>query len=538
MTCDGCAQAISKLFDNKKGIVSKKVDYPSGTGRFEYDPEIIGVNDIANVINNTGHYKVITEPGEAGKKKSGSKYDFIIIGGGSAAFSAAIKAEELGVKTLMINDGLNFGGTCVNVGCIPSKYMVRAGESAHGAAYSPFAGIEPAGAKVDFTRISEGRKALVSQLQQKKYMDVVSDFQHLTLLKGHARFKNGSTVVVNNNEEYTGKKILIATGAKTFIPPIEGLESVNYLTNISLFELKRQPKSLIILGGGYIALELAQAYRRLGTKVTVLQRSEHVLSKLTPDISDELTYHLRTEGIEIHTGMVFHRVSEKNGSVSVSAQSGGQTTTFEAEKLLISTGIKTNSANLGLENTQVVLDSKGRIAVNKKMETEAENIYAAGDVCNTPSYVYTAAHEGKIAATNALSGEKKEVEYSALPWVVFTDPQVAGAGMDETEAAKQNIPYEVSTLKLSEVPMALTANDTRGFIKLIRNPENDLLLGARVVAPHGGELIQLLSMAIKKDITVKELAEGLYPYLTLSEGIKLAAISFGKDVNKLSCCAS
>ncbi len=172
------------------------------------------------------------------------------------------------------------------------------------------------------------------------------------------------------------------------------------------------------------------------------------------------------------------------------------------------------------------------------METNLPGIYAAGDAADTLPYVYTAAYEGRIAVENAFSGAGIKRDYSALPWVVFTDPQVAGVGLDEAQAERSGIPYQVSKLPLSAVPRAMAANDTRGFIKLIRNPETDKLLGARIVAPEGGELIQLLSLAVKHGVTVRELAENLYPYLTLGEGVKLAAIAFGKDVDKLSCCAS
>ena len=176
--------------------------------------------------------------------------------------------------------------------------------------------------------------------------------------------------------------------------------------------------------------------------------------------------------------------------------------------------------------------------VNEKMETNVSNIYGAGDVTNTPPFVYTAATEGSTAVNNAFSLSKQSVDYASLPWVVFTDPQIAGAGMDEIEAESRGIPFEISKLDLTHVPRALAAQDTRGFIKLIRNTETDKLIGARVIAPEGGELIQQLSMAIKFGITVKDLAESFYPYLTLGEAVKLAAITFGKDVSKLSCCAS
>jgi mercuric reductase len=206
--------------------------------------------------------------------------------------------------------------------------------------------------------------------------------------------------------------------------------------------------------------------------------------------------------------------------------------------MVVASGTKPNTQKLALENIGLHLTKSDHIQVNEMMETNLTNIYAVGDVANTPAFVYTAAYEGKIAVENAFTGSENKSDYSSLPWVVFTDPQVAGAGLDEAQAAAKNIPFEVSKLELKDVPRSIAARDTRGFIKLIKNKETDKLIGARIVAPEGGELIQQLSMAIKYGITVKELAESFYPYLTLGEGIKLAAITFGKDVAKLSCCAS
>jgi len=555
MTCDHCAQTIAKKFSGNEGIISKDISYPAGSGKFEYDPEKISKEEIAALIDSTGHYKVA---GEIAKNENveptpipsggagGGLFDLIIIGGGSAAFSAAIKAESLGLTTLMVNGGLNFGGTCVNVGCVPSKNLIRAGETAFHAKHSNFSGIQPKGVDIDFAKVIQGKKKLVATLQEKKYMDVVGDFKGLTLLNGWAEFKDEKTIVVNGKDEYKALKFLIATGSTTSLPPIAGLNNVPYLTNVSLFDLEKQPESMIVLGGGYIALEIAQAYHRLGTKVTLLQRSPFVLSKLTPDISDELLKHLRREGMTIQTGLTFTSVTEESGRIKVQTEKHGETKRFEAEKLVVATGTKPNTANLGIENIGLQLTESGHIQVNGKMETNIRNIYAAGDVANTPAYVYTAAFEGKIAVENAFNaplplggaGGGLHADYSSLPWVVFTDPQVAGTGLDEAEAKAQNIPFEVSKLELKDVPRAIAANDMRGFIKLIRNTKTDKLIGARVVAPEGGELIQQLSMALKYGITVKDLAESFYPYLTLSEGIKLAAITFGKDISKLSCCAS
>jgi len=543
MTCDGCAKSIEKNVASLNGIGQNKVNFQQGEGNFSFDENLVSKENIMQEIEKSGHYKVtgiLSTTANAPLPSGGAggrHFDLIIIGGGSAAFSAAIKAESLGLTTLMVNAGLDFGGTCVNVGCVPSKNLIRAGETAYHATHSNFKGIKPKGVEIDFPQVIKDKKKLVAMLQEKKYMDVVSDFENLTMLKGWATFKDNKTIEVDG-KIYKGLKFLIATGSTTSVPPIEGLKEVPYLTNISLFDLEEQPKSLIVLGGGYIALEIAQAYNRLGTKVTLLQRSQHVLSKLTSDISDELLKHLRNEGINIKTGLTFKSVTQENGRVKVHAEKLGEAIRIEAEKLVVATGTKPNTSNLGLDNVNLNLDKNGRIIVNNKMETNLANIYAAGDVVNTPSFVYTAAAEGNTAVTNAFTGDDKTLDYSSLPWVVFTDPQIAGAGMDERQAEANNIPFEVSKLELKDVPRALAAQDTRGYIKLIRNTETDKLIGARIIAPEGGELIQQLSMAIKFGITVKDLAESFYPYLTLGEAVKLAAITFGKDVSKLSCCAS
>jgi len=536
MTCEHCATAISKRFEGKESIVSTNISYPDGSGKFEFDPDFITKEEIAGIINSTGHYKVVGEIRL--KSKDSNRFDLIIIGGGSAAFSAAIKAESLGLKTLMVNGGLEFGGTCVNVGCVPSKNLIRAGEAAYHATHSNFAGIKPKGVDIDFAQIIKDKKKLVSILQEKKYMDVVSDFKNLTLLKGWAEFKDEKTIIVNGRQQFQASKFLIATGASTNIPDIEGLNKVDYLTNISLFNLETQPESMIVLGGGYIALEIAQAYHRLGTDVTLLQRSSHILSNQTPDIAQELTRNLTNEGLNIYTSLDFIEVGEKNGKIYVIAKQNGLRKIFEADKIVVTTGTLPNTNNLGLKNIGLEVNTDGHIKVNEKMETNLEHIFAAGDVVNTPAYVYTAAMEGKVAVENAFTDSIKNVDYSSLPWVIFTDPQVAGTGIDEDQAAIQNIPFEVSKIELKDVPRSIAANDTRGFIKLIRNKDTDKLIGARIVAPEGGELIQQLSMAIKYGITIGDLADNLYPYLTLGEGIKLAAITFGKDVSKLSCCAS
>ncbi len=537
MTCDDCARTIAKYFANKNGIVDNQIDYNTGLGNFTYDETKISKENIIKIINSSAHYKVTSEI--SSNKEKNKHFDLIIIGGGSAAFSAAIKAESMGLTTLMVNAGLDLGGTCVNVGCIPSKIIIRAAEAAHFASNSNFTGIIPKGVDIDFQKIIIHEKKLVATLQKQKYLDVVSDYKYLTIIKGWAKFKNPNTIIVDDKYQYSAIKFIIATGASTNIPNIDGLSQTGYLTNRTLFNLEKKPESITILGAGYIGCEIAMAYNRLGVKITMIEFTNRILSSQMPDISHTLKQQMEKEGIKILPGYrAIKFVKSRNENIIFCKKPDGSIIRIkEPGKIVIATGIKANTQKLNISKIGLKLAARGHIKVNHKMETNLPHIFAAGDVADTPSYVYTAAHEGNIAVENAFTGSNKIINYSALPWVVFTDPQVAGCGLDEAQAETLHIPYEVSKLEMKNVPRAIAANDTRGFIKLIRNNKTDKLIGARVIAPEGGELIQLLSMSIKYGITIGELAENIYPYLTLNESIKLAAITFDKDVSKLSCCA-
>ncbi len=538
MTCDHCAASISKRFEGMQGILDADIRFAEHIGKFTYDPTLTSKEEIVGKVNATKSYRVagILPGNEVGK----NHFDLIIIGGGSAAFSAAIKAEELGLSTLMVNAGLPFGGTCVNVGCVPSKTLIRSAETVYHASHSNFSGIKPRGADVNFKKVIQDKKEMVASLQKRKYMEVVGDFANLQMVEGWAEFLDTKTILVNGKDKYTALKFLIATGATTNTPGIEGLNDIGYLTNVTLFDLEKKPESITIMGAGYIGLEIAMAYNRLGTKVRVMQFTDRVLRSQTQDISEALETQMKQEGIELlanYRAVRFERSVDRT-LIHSKRPDGSLTTLEERGYVVVATGITANTKRLGADRIGLHLTRSGHIRVNPKMETNLANIYAAGDVADTPAYVYTAAYEGRIAVENAFTDAEKEADYSSLPWVVFTDPQVAGAGLDEAQAEAQSIPFDVSKLSLRDVPRSIVARDTRGFIKLIRNPQNDKLIGARVVAGEGGELIQQLSTAIKYGITVTELADSFYPYLTLSEGIKLAAITFGKDVSKLSCCAS
>jgi mercuric reductase len=461
---------------------------------------------------------------------------FVVIGGGSAAFAAALKAHGLKARVTIINAGLPIGGTCVNVGCVPSKSLIRQAEAVHRASHCPFEGIKTEGKVEDFRKIIGHTTHLVEELRQKKYVDVVAKIGEICLIEGKGRLLDARTVQVNG-QRLVADKILIATGSATKLPPVEGLDGIDYLTPAKAFSGDR-PESLLVLGGRYIALECAQMFARFGTRVTILQRSSRILPDETEDITTELTRLCQSEGIEIITDVQMKKASQGDDGVKIEALVDGEPRAFSAEKVLVATGTAANVHDMGLEEAGVVLDERGFIKADEFCRTTAESVYAAGDVIGNPQFVYTAAYEGNLAATNALSKSLTKRDYNPLPWVVFTDPQLGGVGMNETMARAAGINFQASVAPLSKIPRSIAAQDMRGFIKLIRDKDTDLLVGARILSPEGGELLMQASLAIKYGAKTQDLASMFFPYLTLSEGIKLAALGFTQDIDELSCCAT
>jgi mercuric reductase len=464
-------------------------------------------------------------------------YDLLIIGSGSAAFAAAIKASELGKKIAMIEMG-TLGGTCVNVGCVPSKNLIRAAETKYRAEHSNFTSIETRGASLDFKALINDKDQLVANLRQAKYQSVLDRNHDIARFEGHGSFVDAHTIDVSGRR-ITAENILIATGSSPTIPLIDGLEETGFLTSETAFELTVLPKEIAIIGGGYIALEIAQMFHRLGSKVTLVQRSR-ILFQEDDDIADEIQNNLEREGIQILNKTTVDSVKRASASdrIEIKINSGGHTSSLIVDQIVVATGRKPNTPGLNLGNTQVVLAKSGHIVVNEYCQTAQQNIYAAGDVLNSPALVYVAAYEGNLAAENALSGNKRKTDYSVVPWVIFSDPQVAGVGLNEAEAHAAGIKYDVSLLAMDNVPRSIAAQDTRGHIKLLRKTGSDQLIGARIVAPDGAELIMELSLIIKYQLPISEIAGMMHPYLTLGESIKLAMQTFDKDIKSLSCCAS
>jgi mercuric reductase len=462
--------------------------------------------------------------------------DLIIIGGGSAGFAAAIRGNELDAKVMLINEGI-IGGTCVNVGCVPSKTLIRAAEAHHRAAHHGFIGIESASRVREFAAVIRHKDELVASLRQAKYIDVLAAYENVRLVEGHARLVSPDTVQVDGRK-LRAPRVIVTSGSRPLIPPIPGLIDADPLTSTSAFALDRLPESIMVLGGRYIALECAQMLARLGARVTILQRSNRLLPDEDQDLTEALTGYLLKEGIAVETSVHVKGVVSEKGQVTVLASAGGEERIFSAERILCATGRRPITEGMGLEDIGVSLGNDGRVLVNDHLQTSVPGIYAAGDVIGEPAFVYTAAYEGRLAVENALGDSTLKRDYAALPWVIFTDPQVAGVGINEKEALRAGIEIEVAKLDLSHVPRALAARDTRGFTKLIKERGGDRLLGCRVLAPEGGEQIMEAAMAIRHGIGVSQIVAMFHPYLTQGEGIKLCAQAFVKDVNKLSCCSA
>lgn len=468
-------------------------------------------------------------------KNKNKNYDLVIIGSGSAAFAGAIQASELGKRIAMVEES-TIGGTCVNVGCVPSKTLIRAAETKHLAEHPRFKGFESRPVPVSFETIIREKDDLVSALRNAKYENVLKTHEEINFIKGHASFISDHEIQAGE-QTIKGDRFLIATGSTHFIPTIPGLNEVDYLTSTTAFELKTLPSSLVVIGGRYIALELAQMFQRLGTKVTILQRSNRILPTEDSDLTEELTKYLSNEGLDILTGVTLHKVS-KNGVFLTEFERSGKKESISSDQLVIATGRKPNTNRLNIEKIGLKLNNDGSIQTNDHGQTSLSHIYAAGDVTGNPAFVYTAAYGGKLATYNAFNGNTRSKDYAVVPYIVFTDPQVARVGLNEQEAREKGIKVDMSKLTMDNVPRSIAARDTRGFIKLLKKKDTEQLVGASILAPEGAELLMEISVAMKYKIPVSEIASMFHPYLTLGEGVKLAAQTFNKDIKTLSCCAS
>ena len=457
-----------------------------------------------------------------------------IIGSGSAAFACAIKAAAQGATVTIIEAG-TLGGCCVNVGCIPSKIMIRSAQFAQQQRNNPFCGLTNQPPIIDRELLVQQQQSQVEQLRTAKYQQILARNPALTLINGRAKFKNSTTLTIthadDNRSELTADRILIATGAQPYIPNIEGINSVPYWTSTQAIFAASLPKHLVVIGSSVVAVELAQAYQQLGTQVTLLARHS-LLSKQDPALGAGLQQALEAQGMVVKTQTQAQAVTFSDGTFELLLNNGRLT----CDKLLIAAGRQPNTAPLALEKAGVTTNQQQAIFADAQLKTNVEHIYAAGDSSTLPQYVYVAASAGTRAAIN-MTGGQASLELSTMPAVIFTEPQVATVGLTETQAAHMGIATTSRQLNLNQVPRAIVNFDTQGFIKLVINSDNQQLIGAQILAHNGGEIIQTAALAIVNNMTISALAQQLFPYLTMAEGLKLCAQTFNQDVSQLSCCA-
>ncbi len=458
-----------------------------------------------------------------------------VIGSGGAAMAAALKAVERGARVTLIERG-TIGGTCVNVGCVPSKIMIRAAHVAHLRSTSPFdAGVSAAPPTILRDRLLAQQQARVEELRRAKYEGILEGIPAVTVLRGAARFKDSHRLTVKltagGEQRVTFDRCLIATGASPAIPPIAGLQDTPYWTSTEALASNTIPERLAVIGSSVVAVELAQAFARLGSRVTILARHT-LLWREDPAVGAALTAAFRAAGIEVLEHTQASQVAYQDGEFELTTGQGA----LHVDQLLVATGRNPNTQGLNLEAAGVTLNKQGAIVIDQGMRTSSPHIYAAGDCTDQPQFVYVAAAAGTRAAINMTGGEAA-LDLTAMPAVVFTDPQVATVGLSEQEAHHEGIETDSRTLTLDNVPRALVNFDTRGFIKLVAEAGSGRLLGVQAVAAEAGEVIQTAALAIRARMTVQELADQLFPYLTMVEGLKLAAQTFTKDVKQLSCCA-
>ncbi len=459
----------------------------------------------------------------------GYEVDLAVVGSGGAAMSAAIAARQAGRSVALIERGV-LGGTCVNVGCVPSKTLLAAAGARHAALTNPFVGAATSAGRVDLGALVGQKDEMIERLRGAKYADVAAAYG-FAVRPGQATFLDEDTLAVDG-APLTAGAYLVATGSQPAVPDLPGLEEVDWLTSTTAMELTELPESLVVIGGGYVGIEQAQMFAHLGTRVTLVGR---LVPRAEPELAAGLRGVFADDGITVleeHAAAVHTDA----GQVVVSTASGRQA---RGHRLLVATGRVARTDGLGLAAAGVDVDARGFVVVDEHQRTSNPRVYAAGDVSGAPQYVYVAAAGGRVAALNALAGgtgTPARVDYTGLPAVAFTRPQLASAGLTENEALARAHACDCRVLDLADVPRAVVQHDTSGVVKLVADAESGKVLGVHALADGAGEMMLAATYAIKAGMTVDDLADTWAPYLTMAESLRIAAGLFRNQM-PTSCCA-
>lgn len=454
------------------------------------------------------------------------KKHLIVLGAGTAGITAARAMADRGGTATLIHHGLPLGGCCLNVGCVPSKYLIRAAERVWHASHAAFPGVRPKGVEVDAPRLLRDMRATIAGLRKRNYEDPLPGEEAIEVVEGRGTVRDARSVEVDGRV-IEGDAILVATGSRTDWANAAALPPELVLTNETLFDLETPPESVLVVGGGYIASEMGQMLNRMGVRTTLLQRSGHILSGQPAYLGETLGEYLCEEGVDLRCGVDLHSLEAGGEGVLARAEIDGAAREFTAERVLMARGRLGNTDGMFPEGLGVELNHRGYIKVDDRLETGCPGIYAVGDVLGTYMLVYTASAEAERVVDLLHGGTSGGFREDEVPWVVFTDPQMAGVGFSLEEARARGIDAEEAELPVTRWPRFSTVGETRGFLKLFRDRETDRLVGARALCPEAGDLAGELGRILRHRIALREVAATLVPYLTLNEGIQRCAEKFG-----------
>ncbi len=448
--------------------------------------------------------------------------NLIVVGAGSAGLVSAYIAAAVKAKVILIEKH-KMGGDCLNTGCVPSKALIRAAKTSHMLKHADALGIENASGDVNLSKVFNRVNQVIKDIEPH---DSVERYSKLGVecIQGEATLVSPYGVMVNGRV-ITAKNIIIASGARPFVPPIPGLDKVDPLTSDNLWSLKEYPKRLLVMGAGPIGCELAQSFQRLGVDVTLVDMATRVMPREDEDVSEYMLDRFQEEGVRVllNQQIVGFETSE-NGYVANLRNGSGQQT-VECDRVLVAVGRKANTEGFGLESLGIELAPQGTIIVDEYLRTRFPNIYACGDVAGPYQFTHTASHQAWFATVNALFGKLKKfrVDYKVIPWATFTDPEVARVGLSETEAQEKDIEYEITQYDLDDLDRAIADNEARGFVKVLTAKGSDRILGCTIVGAHGGELITEFVTAMKYNLGLNKILGTIHIYPTMSEANKFVA---------------
>lgn len=456
------------------------------------------------------------------KKPNSFDYNIVVIGAGSAGLVSAYIAAVVKAKVALIEKN-QMGGDCLNTGCVPSKALIRSAKMLSYAKRATDFGFKNSTVEYEFSDVMDRVQRVIKKIEPHDSVERYSSLG-VECISGSAKILTPYEVEVNG-KTLTTKNIVIATGARPVVPDIEGIDKIDYLTSDTIWSLRQRPETLAVLGGGPIGSELAQAFARLGVKVTIIDRASRVLSREDEEVSEMVMKSFRKDGITILTSHAAKRFKVTGDKKILICEHQQQEIEVEFDQILIALGRKANTSGFGLEDLQIQTTSRGTVEIDAFLRTNYPNIYACGDVAGPYQFTHTAAHQAWYVAVNALFSpfKKFRVNYSVIPWATFTDPEVAQVGLNESEAKRQAIPYEVTRYGVDDLDRAIADDEDHGVIKVLTVPGKDKILGVTIVAAHAGDLITEFVTAMTHGLGLNKILATIHIYPTMAEANKFAA---------------